>query len=187
MDFALCVANFLNVIRNSPRSWVKTLLTEEPRSTNREHLSFLPLLELPHCIVLWLLFGALTSKPLGRTSVRLYSVAASHSISLFSFLKRKKFFLDAKKIFLKQFFFTCYNNKRILPRDLLPKVRNTCRENTRIGSSLRNSLVVFFAKHRCDFNRTYGCGACISCPRYNKAVVLRNFFCNRRTLNFARN
>ena len=75
-DFLLCVACFLSVIQNAPRGWIKTSLTEWPLLAPQTDIIYPFYRFYGYRIVLFYgyFFGPLTSGPLGRTSVRLYSV-----------------------------------------------------------------------------------------------------------------
>ena len=98
-NFLLCVAYFLSVIWNAPRGWMKTPLAEWPPLAPKQTGTIYPFYRFyDYRIVLFYgyFFGPLTSGPLSRISVRLYSVPALHSVSLlkFFFYFLKSFFSD---------------------------------------------------------------------------------------------
>ena len=92
-DFSLCVAYFLSIIRNAPRSWMKMSLTEWPLLAPQIGTIYPFYRFYGYRIVLFYgyffrdFFGPVTSGPLGRTSVRLYSVYKKNFIFASSNLK----------------------------------------------------------------------------------------------------
>ena len=96
-DFLLCIAYFLSVIRNAPRGWMKTSLTEWPSLAPQTGTIYPFYRFYGYHIVL---FYGYYFGPLCKTIVRLYSVLALHSVSLFKFIF---YFLKSFFFFLRHF------------------------------------------------------------------------------------